>query len=289
MNADAIMEIISEGLTEFFSLSWNNSFWWLTGLSLFFWVVEFFFPWRKDQPLFRKDFWLDVFYMYFNMFILPVIALSFVAGLVNNWFLTFLESVGINRLDIINVSSLHVSIQLIILFLARDFIQYNIHRLLHRIPWMWEFHKVHHSIKQMGFASHLRYHWVEGVFYSTLQYIPLALIGFSLSDFMIVYVFALAVGHSNHSNYYLPLGKLKYLFNNPQMHIWHHVRVLPAKYGVNFGMTLSVWDYIFRTAYVPSDGKDKLLGFPGDVHFPGNFTGQFLYPFIKPRYNVRLS
>ncbi|MDF1559596.1 MAG: sterol desaturase family protein [Bacteroidales bacterium] len=281
MNTEAVLQIFSERLAEFFSLSWNNYFWWLTGLSLFFWVLEIIVPWRKDQSLFRKDFWLDAFYMYFNMFILPMIALSFVSALVNDWFLTVLANVGVSRLDIINLSSLPATIQLIILFLFRDFIQYNIHRLLHRIPWMWEFHKVHHSVKQMGFAAHLRYHWVEGVFYGILQYIPLAILGFSVSDFMIVYVFSLAVGHSNHSNYYLPLGKLKYLFNNPQMHIWHHVRELPGKYGVNFGMTLSVWDYIFRTAYVPADGKDKALGFSGDDHFPKKFTGQFLYPFYK--------
>jgi sterol desaturase/sphingolipid hydroxylase (fatty acid hydroxylase superfamily) len=30
------------------------------------------------------------------------------------------------------------------------------------------------------------------------------------------------------------------------MHIWHHSKKIPNKYGVNFGISLSLWDYIFK-------------------------------------------
>ncbi len=30
------------------------------------------------------------------------------------------------------------------------------HLLGHKVPILWEFHKVHHSVEQMGFAAHLR-------------------------------------------------------------------------------------------------------------------------------------
>ena len=57
------------------------------------------------------------------------------------------------------------------------------------------------------------------------------------------------------------------------MHIWHHAYDLPQdrKYGVNFGLSLALWDYIFGTAYVPSSGRDIRLGFPGIEEFPKDF------------------
>ena len=48
---------------------WNNYFYWLIGVSLFFFVLEIVIPWRKKQPIPRKDFWLDTFYMFFRMLI----------------------------------------------------------------------------------------------------------------------------------------------------------------------------------------------------------------------------
>ena len=81
----------------------------------------------------------------------------------------------------------------------------------------------------------------------------------------------------------LPLGPLRYLLNNPQMHIWHHAARFPAHlpYGVNFGLTLSLWDYLFGTAYVPRSGRDIALGFDGLERFPKGFGGQTVYPLLR--------
>ena len=56
---------------------------------------------------------------------------------------------------------------------------------------------------------------MENIVYRTLEYIQLAMIGFGIEDFFIVHIFTVAVGHFNHSNFTLPLGPLKYIFNNP--------------------------------------------------------------------------
>ena len=67
------------------------------------------------------------------------------------------------------------------------------------------------------------------------------------------------------------------------MHIWHHAKELPEdrKMGVNFGLTLSIWDYLFKTAYIPHDGRDIELGFDDENEFPESFVKQEIYPFIK--------
>ncbi|MEZ4686569.1 MAG: sterol desaturase family protein [Bacteroidia bacterium] len=75
---------------------------------------------------------------------------------------------------------------------------------------------------------------------------------------------------------------MKYIFNSPEMHIWHHAHDLPEerRYGVNFGLTLGIWDYIFKTDYIPYNGRDIKLGFPGVEQFPQTFIGQNLHGII---------
>jgi sterol desaturase/sphingolipid hydroxylase (fatty acid hydroxylase superfamily) len=87
----------------------------------------------------------------------------------------------------------------------------------------------------------------------------------------------------NHANINVDYGWLKYILNNPKMHIWHHSKELPAarKFGVNFGLTLSIWDYFFKTNYIPHSGRDIEIGFEGDERFPKGFIAQELYPFNK--------
>lgn len=256
--------------------SWHNYFYWLIGVSLVFLILEWIRPWRVHQPKFRRDFWLDAFYMFFNFFLFSLIVYNAASEVFVQLFKDFLALFGIRNLVAIEIASLPKWAQLFTLFIVRDFVQWNTHRLLHRVPALWNFHKVHHSVKEMGFAAHLRYHWMETVVYRFIEYLPLAMIGFGISDFFIVHIFTLTVGHFNHSNLNLNIGWLKYIFNSPQMHIWHHAKALPESHpnGINFGITLSLWDYLFGTAVIPHDGRDIPLGFEGDENFPKSFWKQ---------------
>ncbi len=269
--------------SEVLNPSWHNYFYWLIGLSIFAWVAEIIFPWRKDQARIRQDFWLDGFYMFFNYFLFSLIAYNAISNVFVDLFNNTLGAVGINNLVAIEIASWPAWLQLFTLFIVADFIHWNVHRTLHRVPWMWEFHKVHHSVKEMGFAAHLRFHWMENIFYKSAQYIPLAMIGFGLTDFFIVHIIATAIGHLNHSNINLTYGPLKYVLNNPAMHIWRHVKELPEGHpnGINYGISLSLWDYIFGTAVIPSSGRDIELGFPGDDGFPKTLGKQLAYPLTK--------
>ncbi|MFN0016163.1 MAG: sterol desaturase family protein [Saprospiraceae bacterium] len=262
---------------------WGNYFYWLIGISAAVYALELLFPWRKNQPTIREDFWLDTFYMFFNFFLFGLVGYVALSNVVADAFNDFLASAfGIRNLVAINVAKLPYWLHLLLLFIVRDFVQWNIHRLLHRSPWLWRFHQVHHSVREMGYAAHLRYHFMETVVYRTFEYLPLAMLGFGLQDFLLVNLFTIAIGHLNHANLYLPLGPLRYLLNNPQMHIWHHAKDLPqGSYGVNYGITLSVWDYLFGTAWMPRDGRDVKLGFDGVDEYPHGFFAQVLRPFRK--------
>ena len=314
--------------------SWHNYFYWLLLVSLFFFLLEQLKPWRADQPKFRKDFWLDFFYMFFNFFLFSLIIYNAASDVVVNFFNEGIKSLTGFDLQASNPMRHWKYYQILLVgFVVRDFVQWWVHRLLHWVPKLWEFHKVHHSVEQMGFAAHLRYHWMENVVYRTIEYIPLALLGIGLYDFFVIHIFTLAVGHYNHSNItasgrltggilgaligiviatnsfevtlfpeglnniqqigvvigFGALGALilgpfmKIIFNSPEMHIWHHAYDLPEdrQYGINFGLTLAIWDYIFGTARIPHNGRDIRLGFPEVESFPKTFVEQNIHGFKK--------
>jgi sterol desaturase/sphingolipid hydroxylase (fatty acid hydroxylase superfamily) len=310
--------------------AWNNYFYWLTGISLFFFVMELLRPWRKEQPKFRQDFWLDAFYMYFNYFLFSLVLFAGLSRLGVEVFGDIIGLFGLRNIVAIRIETWPAWAQILLLFIVADFVQWWTHRLLHRLPWLWEFHKVHHSIAQMGFSGHLRYHWMETFVYKLTQFIPLSMLGYDVADLFALHMFTTFVGHFNHANITVSgrlsgavLGGLiglaiganaaeialfvtlvwygmlattaagtafgalvlapamRYIFNSPEMHIWHHAHQPPGHlpHGANFGLTLSLWDWVFRTAYLPHDGRDIRLGFPGVERFPRTFLGQSVHGF----------
>jgi sterol desaturase/sphingolipid hydroxylase (fatty acid hydroxylase superfamily) len=296
-------------------------------ISAVFFGLEIIKPWRSKQPMFRKDFWLDFFYMFFNFFLFSLLIYNAGSDLLVTGFNAMVRALSGLDLKAINpMSEWPFWAILLTGFVVRDFVQWNVHRLLHRSKRLWEFHKVHHSVEQMGFAAHLRYHWMENIVYRTLEYIPLALLGIGLHDFFLIHIFTLAWGHYNHANIRVSgwitggiLGALiglfvattefnlawpvvggislagaalgvgvlgpfmKKIFNSPEMHIWHHAHDMPKDrpFGINFGLTLAIWDYLFRTARIPTEGRDIKLGFDGIEKFPKSFLRQSFWGFKK--------
>ncbi|GAA0718616.1 hypothetical protein GCM10009430_16990 [Aquimarina litoralis] len=266
-----------------FEVPWyTNYFWGLIAISLLVWSLELLFPWRKDQEVFRKDFWLDGFYMFFNFFVFSIV-ISGVYELLS----LFFNNLGISHqsLTILNISDLPKWLQLLVFFIILDFVQWFTHVLLHKFSFFWRFHKIHHSVKEMGFAAHLRYHWMENILYKPLKTIGVMILGgFEPEQAYIVHFLAIAIGHFNHANIKITWGPLKYILNNPVMHLYHHAYVLPKNsFGVNFGISLSLWDYIFKTNYIPEDSGTVKIGFPGDENVPKSFLGQLLYGFKYPK------
>ncbi len=264
-----------------FEVPWyTNYFWGLIAISLLVWGLEIAFPWRRQQSIFRRDFWLDAFYMFFNFFLFAIVISGFYRVLE-----LFFGEFGLTArsFSLVQLRDLPSWLQLLLFFVVLDFVQWFTHVLLHKYPVLWRFHQVHHSVKEMGFAAHMRYHWMENVLYKPLKTFGVMILGgFEPEQAYIVHFVAIAIGHLNHANLKLTWGPLKYVLNNPVMHLYHHAYHLPkGSYGINFGISLSVWDYLFKTNYIPEDSGTIELGFPGDESFPQGFVHQNLYGFGK--------
>ncbi len=264
---------------------WQNYFWGLTFISLIVWLLELKWGWRKQQNPIRQDFWLDGFYMYFNFFLFSI-AISGVYNVMAYAFSS--QGITMQSLAVIQLNNFPVILQLFIFFVLLDFLQWVTHFTLHRVPILWRFHQVHHSIKQMGFAGHLRYHWMENILYKPLKTLGIMLLGgFEPQQAFIIHFFTIVIGHLNHANLNWNYGPFKYLLNNPVMHLYHHAYHLPKNrpYGMNFGLTLSIWDYLFSTAYVPDRNGNIKLGYKGDEAMPNNFLKQLLHGFKNTKSN----
>ncbi len=265
-----------------FKVPWyNNYFWGLIVISLVVWLLEIIFPWRKNQSSIRKDFWMDGFYMFFNFFIFSIL----ISGDYKALGLLFNE-IGITTksLAVFNISNWPIGFQLVVFFVILDFVQWLTHVLLHKYEVLWRFHKVHHSVKEMGFAAHLRYHWMENILYKPLKTLGVMVLGgFEPEQAYIVHFIAITIGHLNHANIRITWGPFKYILNNSVMHLYHHMKALPENKpkGINFGISLSIWDFLFKTNYIPDDNGEIELGFSNEENFPKGFFGQLFTGFGK--------
>lgn len=262
----------------------DNYFSLLIGISILVWILELLMPWRKYQKPIRKQFWQDAFYMFFNFFLFNLIVFIALSNTTVTAFGSLMGMIGLPSEYLLDMTFMPWWAQFILFFVIADFVQWTVHNMLHRVPWMWKFHRLHHSVTEMGFAAHLRYHFMETVFYKTGLYVVLSYaLHFDIRYAFFMHAFTILIGHLNHANLGWDYGPLKYILNSPKMHIWHHAKELPGSHpkGMNFGITLSLWDYLFGTDYIPHDGRDIALGFEDIEEYPEGFIEQQVEAFKK--------
>ncbi len=259
-------------------------------LSLGFLIAERLFPLRAQKQL-RKRFVWDLVYLIFNGHFLGVIL----AGIASQRLLPHLDRwLGQHGMisPIYRNAASHwpVWLQVIVALLAVDFLQWCVHNLLHRVGFLWQFHQIHHSVAdgEMDWIVSFRFQWAEVVVYKSLLYLPLAFFGFGPAAMMFHAIFGTLVGHLNHANLDVGHGAWRYVLNSPRMHIWHHNYAAESKTTVNFGIIFSLWDWLFRTAYLPAQPPMR-IGFRGEELLPPDFFGQVLWPLPRLLPRTRLA
>ena len=230
----------------------------------------------------RSQIGQDFFWLIFNGHFAGILLAYF-----TYWVITqingYLFSWDISAPESLNfLSGTPVWIQFIGYFILSDFIEWCVHNLLHRVPWMWEFHKLHHSITDMDWIGNFRFHLMEILIYRAVKYFPLVVLGVNSEVIFSIALVATLVGHLNHSNLKLDYGIFRYILNSPRFHVWHHDEILHGKHGQNFAIVFSTWDWIFKTSYYPSDiEQPKSLGFENLEKFPKSLLKRLFYPITR--------
>ena len=242
--------------------------------------------------------WLDVRYFFFHglighFIIHGVSAASYVAGVY--------MGLGVDGPDALNPTSpygpmMTVAVMgavVLIVTLVNDFISFYIHYLQHKIPLLWQFHKVHHSGEIMHPLSNFRehpvdnfvYHWI--IFFTTgLTFgFLMRLVGYEPSAIEILglsvtwLAFNLGAYHLRHSHIWLRWpGKWSMVFGSPGHHQVHHSRHVDHL-DKNFAFLLPIWDVLFGTYCMPETNEDVEFGIVEDSSELNSCWNLYFIPF----------
>ena len=241
--------------------------------SVVFIPLERLFALRADQPVFRRQWAVDLTYFFVNSLLIEVLTILTLtpALILFDW-----ARVGALTMAI---GSLPLVVQVPALLLVADFTQYWVHRAFHVVPFLWRFHAIHHSIEQMDWLAGSRLHLADVIVTRGLTYVPIFVLGFSQAALM-VYVFLVAVQATFiHANVRWQFRALRRLVATPAFHHWHHSAEREAV-NRNFAVHTPIWDMAFGTYFLP-DRWPSAYGLSDRRAIPGRWVTQLIHPFRR--------
>jgi len=172
-----------------------------------------------------------------------------------------------------------IVLQLLFSIIVADFGITMGHYLSHKLPLLWRFHAVHHSVKRMYGFNGLMKHPVHQMFELLLGTSPLLLIGMPI-EIGALLAFAVAIQLMlQHSNVDMNVGVFAYVWAVAPGHRHHHI-ASKIQGDVNFGLFTMIWDHLLGTFVIKrSEPRDGELGIDGQNDYPTDYPGQLLAPF----------
>lgn len=161
------------------------------------------------------------------------------------------------------------ALMMVALFLALEFAYWFDHYLSHKVPLLWEFHRVHHSAEVLTPFTNFRVHPVDSLFFYNIKSIIVALVyagmiyamgtgPIPMPEATLVIVYMWLYGHLQHSQLWIAFpGWWGKIFFSPAHHQIHHSKA-KIHHNTNFGMSLSIFDWAFGTLHVPTKEKQQL-------------------------------
>lgn len=255
----------------FFGLDWFVLNIFLTGI--LFIPLERFFPWRRQQAIFRDEWREDLFYYFVSSLMVQVLTLLTFAP--SKSILLFLPLREVRAW----IGGLPFAVQFLAIMFLTDLVQYWVHRLFHRIPCLWKFHAVHHSARSMDWMAGARMHFLEILALRSTTVIPMYVLGFKESAMMtyifVVYLYSTFV----HANVGWRLRWMETFLVTPRFHHWHH-GIEDEAIDVNFAVHFPFLDRWFGTHHMPGDRWPSGYGIKGHP-VPRGYVAQFKYPFTS--------
>ena len=222
-------------------------------------VLEIFFH-KRSLKLSRKFRWTNNIALILLDTIILRILFPFAATSVALW-------CQINGVGILHQLHIYFVLQIIIAFVVLDLAIYFQHILFHYIPFLWRFHKVHHTDQDIDVTTGLRFHPIEMVLSMLIKFAVIVIIGAPVLAVIIFEVVLNATSMFNHGNINL-LKKLdkvmRFIVVTPDVHRVHHSTIVKET-NSNFGFNLIIWDKLFKTYKAqPSKGHlDMDIGLEG--------------------------
>jgi len=239
-------------------------------MSVLFVPLERLFP-RVSQPIAREQFATDLVYFFVGHILIQVFVFFTIAPAS-----TFFAWAAHPRVQAA-IASQPLLLQFCEIVLVSDLFFYFTHRLLHRVPFLWRVHSVHHSPRQMDWLAGSRLHLLEIVIARAVMFTPLFICGFAEPAVQAYVVFVALHAVFIHANVRFRFGWLEHVVATPRYHQFHHASD-SASIDKNFAVHLPLIDRLFKTQYLPASGWPLHMGVAGNP-VPDTFWTQLLYPF----------
>jgi lathosterol oxidase len=172
-------------------------------------------------------------------------------------------------------AALPLGLQVPLAVLVADLAQYGVHRAFHRVPWLWRFHRVHHSVATMDWLAGSRLHLVDIVATRGAVLAVLLACGFSSATLGIYLAWVGFHAVFVHANFAARLAWLEPWLATPRYHHWHHAAD-PAARDKNFAVHLPLIDRLFGTQHLPPGVWPERYGLLGEAVPQGFWRQLFL-------------
>lgn len=189
-----------------------------------------------------------------------------------------------NHVGILNFLGLDGWFRFVLAMVLLDGWMYVWHRANHMIPFLWRFHRMHHSDRHMDVTTAARFHLGEHVISSTLRLALIPLLGLEVWNLVVYDSVVIAVIMFHHAD--ISIGGwdrwLRVLIVTPNMHKVHHSDWRPET-DSNFSTVLSCWDRLARTFRMRSDPKTIVFGLEEFSHSSWqSWWSMWKIPFVSP-------
>lgn len=141
-----------------------------------------------------------------------------------------------------------------------DFFYYWMHRMQHRMSFLWKYHSVHHSIERMGAGT--GYQHVSQPFIEILLVTIPASLFVEMEQIAELSMYIGFLGYYLHSTSRLNAGILRIVLVDNKFHRIHH-SLDSRHFNKNFGVVTTIWDSLFGTAHFPEKDEWPATGLPG--------------------------
>ena len=182
--------------------------------------------------------------------------------------------------------NLPILFQTFVSLIVLDYTFYLWHQFLHKIPFLWRFHNVHHIDLDLDTSTALRFHFGELMISTLYRSAQIFIFGINVFTLIIFETGVTAFALFHHSNLRIPLSLerlLSYLIITPRIHGIHH-SIIRNETDSNFGTILTIWDRLHRTLRLNINQKEITIGVPSYRNpREQNFIQSLLAPFEKQR------
>ena len=189
------------------------------------------------------------------------------------------------KMGLFNIINFPIWIEIILTVIILDLIIWGQHFLSHKIPFVWRFHRMHHTDRDLDVTTAVRFHPFEIIFSMFIKITSIYILGASAIAVIIFEIMLNGMAMFNHANLRIPFrleNILRKFIVTPDLHRIHH-SIYIDEHNKNFGFSLSIWDKIFK-CYLdqPRDGhKDMKLGLKWQNDKPTKLGWSLWIPFKK--------